>query len=139
MSKRKKSFDDNKQARQAPLGTSVPLKLNLRVLAGIAIIVLVAFLAYLPSIKGGFILDDDYLLTNNHFIKGSDGPYRLWCTTESIDYWPMTNTSFWIEWRLWGMNSTGYHVTNLILHIVETLLIWVILRKMSIPGLSWRL
>ena len=46
----------------------------------------------------------------------------------------MTNTTLWIEWRLWGMNSTGYHVTNLILHIVEALLIWLILRKLSIPG-----
>ena len=46
----------------------------------------------------------------------------------------MTNTTLWIEWRLWGMNPTGYHVTNLILHIVESLLIWIILRKLSIPG-----
>ncbi|MGA2061579.1 MAG: tetratricopeptide repeat protein [Thermoguttaceae bacterium] len=108
--------------------------MNLSLLAGIAIIVLVAFLAYLPSINGGFVLDDEYLLTDSPFIRASDGPYRLWCTTESIDYWPMTNTSFWVEWRLWEMNSTGCHVTNLILHIVEALLIWVILRKMSIAG-----
>ena len=32
------------------------------------------------------------------------------------------------------MNSTGYHVVNLVLHIIETLLIWFILRKLSIPG-----
>ncbi|MGA2797317.1 MAG: hypothetical protein ABSE63_07060, partial [Thermoguttaceae bacterium] len=77
MSKRKKSFDDNKQARQGRSGTSAPLEMNLSVLAGIAIIVLVAFLAYLPSINGGFVMDDDDLLTNNPFIKVSDGPYRL--------------------------------------------------------------
>ncbi len=79
-------------------------------------------------------MDDDLLLTKNDLILNPNGLHKLWCTTESVDYWPATNTSFWIEWRLWGMNSTGYHVTNLILHIVETLLIWVILRKMSIPG-----
>jgi Flp pilus assembly protein TadD len=32
------------------------------------------------------------------------------------------------------MNTTGYHVINLIFHIVEALLIWAILRKLSIPG-----
>jgi TctA family transporter len=32
------------------------------------------------------------------------------------------------------MNPTGYHVTNLILHIVESPLIWIILRKLYIPG-----
>ena len=94
----------------------------------------VIFLAYLPAINGGFIMDDDLLLTDNHLIKAPDGIYRLWCTTESPDYWPFTYTTFWDEWRLWGMNSNGYHVTNLILHIVEALLIWVILRKLSIPG-----
>ena len=46
----------------------------------------------------------------------------------------MSNTTLWIEWRLWGMNSSGYHLSNLILHIVESLLIWRILRKLSIPG-----
>ncbi len=74
------------------------------------------------------------LVTENNLIQTPDGLYKLWCTTESLDYWPVTNTSFWIEWRLWEMNPTGYHVTNMLLHIVEALLIWVILRKLSIPG-----
>ena len=133
MSKRKKSFN-NKQARQARSGTSVLLKLNLSVLAGIAIIVLVAFLAYLPSINGGFVLDDNLFVTENNLIQTPDGLCKLWCTTESEEYYPVSYSTLWIEWRLWGMNPTGYHVTNLILHIVETLLIWVMLRKLSIPG-----
>ena len=104
------------------------------VLAGVALIVLVVFFAYFPSLNGGFILDDDRLLTDNPLIKASDGLYRFWCTSQTYDYWPVTNTTFWIEWRLWELNSTGYRVTNLILHIAESLLIWIILRKLSIPG-----
>jgi protein O-mannosyl-transferase len=103
-------------------------------LAGVTLIVAVVFLSYLPSINGGFVLDDDLLLTRNKIIKAPDGLYRFWCTTAAQDYWPATNTSFWIEWRLWAMNPAGYHVTNLILHIIETLLIWLILRKLSVPG-----
>ncbi len=108
--------------------------MNFHVPAGIAAIILIACFAYYPALSGGFIWDDTSLLTNNHLIKAADGLYRFWCTAESYDYWPMTYTTFWIEWRLWGMNSTGYHVANLILHIVEALLLWVILRKLSIPG-----
>ena len=43
----------------------------------------------------------------------------------------MSNTSLWLEWRLWGKNPTGYHVTNLLLHVGACLLIWAILRQLG--------
>jgi hypothetical protein len=132
MPNRKKS--SNKLDLHSQSGASLASALSLRVSAGVLLIVCAAFIAYYPSINGGFILDDNLLLTTNKLIKAPDGLYRLWCTTETPDYWPITNTSLWIEWRLWGMNPTGYKVINLILHIVSSLLIWIILRKLSIPG-----
>jgi tetratricopeptide (TPR) repeat protein len=108
--------------------------LHRHVLAGAAAIAAIVFVAYYPSINGGFVLDDDVLVTNNRLITGSNGLYRFWSTTEAIDYWPATNSTFWLGWRLWGMSPTGYHLTNLILHVLESLLIWIILRKLSIPG-----
>ena len=116
------------------MGTSLPSGLNLYLPAGVALIILATFIAYIPSINGGFIWDDGLLITNNRLIKASEGLHHFWCTTESLDYWPATYTMFWIEWRLWGINPTGYHVVNLILHVVDALLIWLILRKLSIPG-----
>ena len=132
MSKRKKS--SNKHAPQVLSRTSVPTALPLSVLAGVAIIVIVVFLAYFPSINGGFVLDDDLMMTENNNIKSSDGLYRFWCTDKEQDYWPMTYCTFWLEWRMWDRCPTGYHVTNLSLHIVETLMIWLVLRRLSIPG-----
>src|SRR5204862_166721 len=82
----------------------------------------------------GFILDDNTALTDNKLIKASDGLYRFWWTTETYDYWPVTNTAPWVEWRLWGLNSTGYHVTNLVLHVVEAVLIWAIWRALATHG-----
>ncbi|MGD0383541.1 MAG: tetratricopeptide repeat protein [Thermoguttaceae bacterium] len=132
MSKSKKSF--NKQAPQARSGMAVPPGLPLVVMAGVAIIAAAAFIAYLPSLNGGFIWDDYLLLVDNPLIQASDGLYRIWCTSEAEEYYPVTNTSLWIQWRLLGMDHAGYHHTSLILHIVEALLIWLILRKLSIPG-----
>jgi protein O-mannosyl-transferase len=134
MSKQIKSSSDDIKTRQARSGIFFTSLLRLSVLAEIVIIIIVALLAYIPSLSGGFIWDDYKLLTENELVKASDGLDRYWRTTDAIDYWPITNSTFWIEWRLWEMNPTGYHVTNLILHIVETLLIWLILRKLSIPG-----
>jgi hypothetical protein len=135
MSKRKKS--SKKHALLSRPGTSIFSALPLNVSAGLAAIAVAVFLAYIPAINGGFLQDDEILLTNNSFIRESDGLYGFWCTTVSLDYWPVTNTTFWTEWRLWEMNPAGYHVTNLILHIVEAVLIWVLLRKLSIPGAFW--
>jgi tetratricopeptide (TPR) repeat protein len=90
----------------------------------------------LPSLTGDFIFDDDLLLTHSALIKSPDGLYRFWCTNEAFDYWPVTNSTLWLEWRLWGLQPTGYRVTNLILHIADSLLIWLVLRKLRIPG-AW--
>jgi protein O-mannosyl-transferase len=132
MKKRRKSA--NRIALQPsgrPFFTSA---MHRHVLAGAAAIVAIVFVAYLPSINGGFVLDDDVLVTNNRLVTGSNGLNRFWLTTEAMDYWPATNSTFWLERRLWEMSPTGYHLTNLILHILESLLIWIILRKFSIPG-----
>jgi protein O-mannosyl-transferase len=103
-------------------------------LFGALLIAGLVLLTYWPAIHGGFVLDDDLLLTDNPLIKAPDGLYRIWFTRQSVDYWPVTNSSFWAQWRLWGMNPTGYHVTNLLLHIADCLLIWLLLKRISIPG-----
>ncbi|MGA2798871.1 MAG: tetratricopeptide repeat protein [Thermoguttaceae bacterium] len=126
-------FSDKETYQARSVGFS-PITLRLLVSAGVALIAVAVFLAYRPSMTGGFILDDDRLVSDNDHIKASDGLHQFWCTAKADDYWPVTNSSLWIEWRLWGMHPTGYHVSNQILHIIEALLIWIILRKLSIPG-----
>jgi tetratricopeptide (TPR) repeat protein len=108
-----------------------------RTALGAAAIVAAIFVAYLPALNGEFVLDDDKLLTENTLVGEAGGLYRIWCTTESIDYWPASNSMLWLEWRLWGMHPGGCHATNLFLHAAEALLIWIILRKLSVPGAFW--
>jgi tetratricopeptide (TPR) repeat protein len=98
------------------------------------LLAIVAVVVYWPVFTGGFLLDDDTLLTQSALVKAADGLYRMWFTTEPLDYWPLTNTSFWLEWRLWGMAAPGYHVTNVVLHVSSAVLLWAILERLSIPG-----
>ncbi len=101
---------------------------------GTSLLVALSIAVYLPSLRGGFILDDDLLLTNNHLIKAPDGLWRFWYTTQQPDYVPLTSSTLWLEWRLWGTNPVGYRITNLVLHIGACLLLWRLLGQLSIPG-----
>jgi tetratricopeptide (TPR) repeat protein len=102
-------------------------------LAGVCLIAGVALLCYWPAMWGGLLVDDE-ALTQSAIIKAPNGLLRIWGSTEPTDYWPVTNTVFWIEWRLWGTDPAGYHFVNLFLHIIDSLLVWVVLRKLSIAG-----
>jgi tetratricopeptide (TPR) repeat protein len=93
-------------------------------------VIVATLIAYLPVWHAGFIWDDDVLLTANPLIKSPDGWYHFWFTTKTPDYFPVMSSVFWLEWRLWGMNATGYHVFNVLLHAVNAILLWRLLARL---------
>jgi protein O-mannosyl-transferase len=101
-----------------------------------ALIILITVIAYLPALRGGFIFDDDILITRNRLIKASDGLHRFWFTTEAADYYPLTGSLWWLEWRLWGGRAAGYHAVNIWFHAINAVLVWLVLRRLKIPG-AW--
>jgi protein O-mannosyl-transferase len=107
--------------------TWLPFVKALLVLAGV-------LLLYRPAWHGDFLWDDNVLLTENSFVHAPDGLFKIWLSTEQPDYIPLTTTSFWIEWRLWGLHSTGYHVTNILLHALAAFLFWRTLLLLKTRG-----
>jgi len=98
---------------------------------------LVTTAAYWPVFHDGFVWDDDHFLTQNPLIRASDGLAQFWFSARATDYWPVTSSSLWMEWRWWGLNATGYHATNLLLHLVSVLLLWAGLRRLRVPGAAF--
>ena len=117
-----------------------------RVLMALALFVLAA-IVYIPAMSGGFIYDDDTLLTENPLVTRGSGFFaaQSWRDLGAIwlpvneksvnDYAPLSTTTYWIEWRLWGEGSPGgYHATNVLLHAIAALLLWAVLARIGVPG-----
>jgi tetratricopeptide (TPR) repeat protein len=98
------------------------------------LLVAVTMIAYQPVWHAGFIWDDDSFLTDNPVIKSADGLCRLWFTASTPDYYPMTSSMLWLEWRLWANNPAGYHLVNVLLHSFSAVLLWRVLLRLKIPG-----
>ena len=103
---------------------------------GALLLMLVVAVVYLPAICGGFIWDDDRMLTGNPAVKTVDGLYSIWFGNWAEDYVPLTLSSFWVEWHLWGDRPMGYHIVNVLLHAGNVVLLWRVLGKLEVPG-SW--
>src|SRR5213595_1356745 len=97
----------------------------------------VTILAYRPAWNGGFLWDDDAYVTNNELLTAPEGLRRIWFSLDSpSQYFPLVYTTFRVEHALWGLNPTGYHWINLVLHVANALLVWAVLARLPISG-AW--
>lgn len=103
---------------------------------GTLLLGLLTAVTYLPVWRAGFVWDDSSLITENRMIYGNDGLRRFWLTTEAPDYYPLTWSLWWVEWRLWGEHPTGYHLVNVLVHALNVILLWSILKRLNVPG-AW--
>jgi hypothetical protein len=90
---------------------------------------------YQPCLEGDFIWDDDKYVSQN--LRSFDGLIRCWTgpqATQGSQFYPLVYTSFWLEYRTWGLNPYGYHRNNVLLHGLCSMLFWILLRRLAVPG-----
>src|SRR5687768_10191223 len=105
-------------------------------LQGLLLVALIV-LAYQPAWNAGFVWDDDDYVTHNPLLSAPDGLKRIWFSTDSpSQYFPLVYTTFRIEHSLWGLNATGYHWVNILMHAANALLVWQLLKRLGIRG-AW--
>jgi hypothetical protein len=92
-------------------------------------------IVYLPARQFDFVNWDDpsYLTGNAHVQQGLTWANVRWAvTTGHTPYWhPLTWLSHMLDVTLFGMDAGAHHVTNLILHLANTLLVFYLLRRMT--------
>jgi Flp pilus assembly protein TadD len=94
------------------------------------------FAAYSPVLQNGFVnWDDDRLLLDNPAVTSRGGLRTIWSALElpeGFPNYPLTYTSFWLEYRLWGGNPVGYHVTSVLLHCLNTVLVFFLSQALGL-------
>ena len=105
------------------------------------LLVIATFIAYMQVLKYGFItsFDDTEYLTSNWNIKaGLTKESIVWAfsTSYASNWHPVTWLSHMLDYELYGLEPFGHHLTSLLFHIINTLLLFGVLLKTT--GALWR-
>jgi len=108
-----------------------------RVLAGSAL-GLAVLVAYSPCLSGQFVWDDDSWTHNLQPLFGNlAGLLKMWTDCTALQqYYPLTGSTFWLDYQLWGFWTLPYHVENVLLHLLSAWLFWRVLRRLEVRGAS---
>jgi hypothetical protein len=82
--------------------------------------------------------DQDYVTENSHVQQGVTWQGVLWAfrTGHAANWHPLTWLTHMLDCQLYGLNPWGHHLTSLFFHIANTLLLFVVLQRMT--GAQWR-
>jgi protein O-mannosyl-transferase len=120
-----------KSKRSPPARAARPPSLRLIAAAFLA----AAFLAYIPALGAHYIWDDESYVTGNETLRTMGGLAQIWLEPWATpQYYPLVHTTFWLEYRFWGLAPAGYHAVNLLLHASCGVLVYLLLRRLALPG-----
>ena len=101
-----------------------------------ALLLALVLAVYWPTLGGGMLWDDDAHVTRPE-LRSWAGLGRIWFAVGATQqYYPVLHTAFWIEHRLWGDATLGYHLANVILHAGACCLLALVLRRLVDSGVG---
>jgi len=101
--------------------------------AAVGLILLAVFLTYLPVLKAGFTnWDDPLFVLDNLYIRSFNPVSLKWILTGLLGNWaPVTWLSYSLDYRLGGLDPFWFHLQNLILHFLATVLVFLLVRQIG--------
>ncbi|HHT9136081.1 MAG TPA: tetratricopeptide repeat protein [Candidatus Wunengus sp. YC60] len=91
---------------------------------------LISIIVYLNCLQNSFVYDDDSTIINNYFIRHwSNLPdlftSRYFVLSAELTYRPVVTLSYFIDYTFWHLNPLGYHLTNILLHATNSVLVFI--------------
>lgn len=102
----------------------------------------IAFIAYLPALANAFVSFDDYsYVLHNHSLGPLSIKYLQWAFTtfQQTNWHPLTWVSYSVDFMLWGRDPMGYHLTNILLHALNSALVTLIAMRLWAASLDKRM
>jgi 4-amino-4-deoxy-L-arabinose transferase-like glycosyltransferase len=103
-----------------------------------AFIMVVTFVAYMGTLRYDFVYDDEYVITQNPSVQSWSFAPRyftehLWFFKFSLSnyYRPIFLVWIALNHTLFGLNPAGYHLTSVLVHVVVTLLVYHLVRRLT--------
>src|SRR5437773_733505 len=96
------------------------------------LVALFTLAAFLPTLQNQFVAwDDDKNFLDNPRYRGLGWAHLRWMFTafHQGHYIPLTWVTFGMDHRLWGMKPVGYHLTNLLLHAANAVVLFFVVRR----------
>ncbi|HEY3136201.1 MAG TPA: hypothetical protein VGL29_09250 [Blastocatellia bacterium] len=110
-----------------PVPTLVARLQNKSVYIAVAALLIVVGLCYVNALSNGFVFDDHgHVLEDKSFRSLANVPKIL-----VASYRPLRDVTYAIDFAIWGERAVGFHLTSVLLHLANTLLVFVLIRKMT--------
>ena len=101
-----------------------------------AFVLLLSLACYWPALHGQQVWDDDAHVTRPE-LQSVSGLWEIWTDLDATQqYYPLLHSAFWLEHRLWGDSTLGYHLANVLLHASAAVLLVLTLQRLKLPG-AW--
>lgn len=127
-------------AKTPPSVAEASLSSRGHVWLAIVLLFAVTLVAFGPVLSCDFVdYDDPYYVTENPPVKAgltAAGFRWAWTTFHAGNWHPLTWLSLMVDAQLFGPRPWGYHLTNLLLHLANTLILFVLLLRLT--GAVWR-
>ncbi|HNQ83786.1 MAG TPA: tetratricopeptide repeat protein [Bacteroidales bacterium] len=95
-----------------------------RITGALLVILLISLLSYLPVFHNELLTYDDQAYIQNNPMVYSMDLKEIFTQNVKSNYHPVTVLVLALEYRMFGLDPTGYHVFNLFLHLINTLLVF---------------
>jgi hypothetical protein len=91
------------------------------------VLVAIVLLCYASSLSNGFVFDDHgHVLKDKLFRSLANVPRIL-----TASYRPLRDVSYAVDFALWGERAFGFHLTSVLIHAGNTVLVFLLMRRMT--------